>query len=132
MEHPVVLFDGECNYCNSMVNLVIRLDKEARIRFAALQSAAGQRLLREHGLPGEGHQSFLLFEGRNVYDRSTAALRIVRYLPWYLQEARLFWIVPRPFRNAIYDFISRNRYKWFGRRNACMVPTPEVKARFLD
>ncbi|GAA4325841.1 thiol-disulfide oxidoreductase DCC family protein [Flaviaesturariibacter amylovorans] len=132
MEHPVVLFDGVCNYCNGMVNRTIRLDKKGRIRFAPLQSAAGQRLLKEHRLSTENFNSFVLIDGGKTYTKSGAAIRLLRYLPWWLQEARVLWVVPRPFRDAIYDFIAQNRYKWFGKMDQCMIPTPEVRARFLE
>jgi predicted DCC family thiol-disulfide oxidoreductase YuxK len=131
-EGPVILFDGVCNYCNGMVNRTIRLDKGGRIRFAPLQSATGQRLLQEYGLPVGSLDSFVFIDNGKAYTKSGAALRVLRYLPWWIQEVRLLGIVPRPFRDAIYDFIARNRYKWFGKKDSCMIPAPAIRARFLD
>ena len=76
--------------------------------------------------------TFLLAWEGQIYQRSTAALKIIPFLPWYWQWARIFWIIPRFLRDAIYDFIAANRYRWFGKRDECMVPTPEVRSRFLD
>jgi predicted DCC family thiol-disulfide oxidoreductase YuxK len=132
MEHPIILFDGVCNYCNAIVNWVIRLDRKARFRFASLQSERGRALLQQHGLSPEGLESVVLIDGEKVYTKSDATLRIVRYLPWWLQEARALWIVPRPFRDAIYDYVARNRYKWFGKKETCMIPSQEQRGRFLD
>jgi len=127
----VVLFDGVCNLCNGSVRFIIARDPAARLRFAALQSQAAQRLLVECGIRGPLPDSVALIEDGCVYTRSAAALRIARYLsfPW-----PLMWVlmpVPRALRDLIYDWIARHRYRWFGRRDACMIPTPELRARFL-
>ncbi|RYD93325.1 MAG: thiol-disulfide oxidoreductase DCC family protein [Sphingobacteriales bacterium] len=132
MAAPVILFDGECNYCDAVVNFVIRVDRKRRLRFAALQSKAGQALLQQYGLSQEEFNSFVFIEDGKAWNRSTAMLRVLRYLPWWLQEARLGWLLPRPIRDAVYDWVARNRYRWFGKRDACMIPTPDVRARFLD
>jgi predicted DCC family thiol-disulfide oxidoreductase YuxK len=131
MEHPVILFDGVCNYCNALVNWVMRLDRKGVFRFATLQSEHGRALLRQYGLPEEQLDSVVLVEKGKAYIKSDAALRIGHHLPWWLQETRVLWVVPRPFRDAIYDFIARNRYKWFGKKESCMVPTAEQRERFL-
>ncbi|TCJ17676.1 thiol-disulfide oxidoreductase DCC family protein [Flaviaesturariibacter flavus] len=131
MEHPIILFDGVCNYCNAIVNWVMRIDRKGVFRFATLQSATGQQLLQQHGLGPQAPDSVVLIEHGKAFVKSDASLRIAHHLPWWLQEVRLLWIVPRPFRDAIYDTIARNRYKWFGRKEACMVPTAEQRARFL-
>jgi predicted DCC family thiol-disulfide oxidoreductase YuxK len=132
MDHPVILFDGVCNYCNAIVNWVLRLDRKGVFRFATLQSEHGQALLREHGLPPDNLDSVVLVENGKAYTKSDATLRIAHHLPWWLQEARLLWIVPRPFRDAIYDTIARNRYRWFGKKESCMIPTAEQRGRFLE
>lgn len=132
-EAPILLFDGVCNLCNGVTRFVIRHDPSpARFRFAALQSAAGRRLLREHGLPEEELDTFVMVDGGRAYVRSTAALRTLKKLglPWSLAYAAI--IVPAPLRDLVYRFIARHRYRWFGTRAECMVPTPEIKARFLD
>ena len=130
--HPVLLFDGVCNLCNGAVTFIIRRDPNARFRFAALQSAAATSLLKSSGVEAGGMpDSMVLVEDGRVYTRSSAALRIAKHLrfPWPL--LRIFWIIPRPLRNWMYDFVARRRYRWFGKRDACMLPTPELQARFL-
>ena len=129
----VILFDGVCNLCNGFVQFVIEHDAAGRFRFAALQSAAGQALLREYDLPtpAEPDSVVLVAEGR-AYTHSAAALGILARLSgrWaaLAQVGRWF---PRPLRDAVYRLIARNRYRWFGRQEACWLPTPELKARFL-
>ena len=134
----VILFDGVCNLCNRSIQFVIRHDADAQFQFAPLQSEVAHRLLRSVGdtsnVDSERgiRDSFVFLDDRRVFRRSTAALRIVRHLrsPWWLLYALM--VVPRPLRDWIYDRIARNRYRWFGRRETCMVPTPELSARFLD
>jgi predicted DCC family thiol-disulfide oxidoreductase YuxK len=127
----LILFDGVCNYCNSMVNFIIRQDKKKKFRFAALQSEAGQKILRQHGLPLHEFDSFILLTSGKIYQNSTAALKLYNQLPWYWKWVQAFWIFPRPFRDWIYSIIARNRYKWFGKKDQCMIPDSEVKERFL-
>lgn len=131
-EHPVLLFDGVCNLCNGAVRFVIRRDRAARFRFAALQSRSGQALLRRFALPQAELETLVLVEGTRAFTRSAAALRAARRLDgaWPLLYALM--VIPRPVRDAVYDFVARRRYRWFGRRDECMVPTPELRARFLD
>lgn len=128
---PVILFDGICNFCNGAVNFTIKRDKHKTIKFAALQSDIGQSLLKQYGLPGDFISSFLFIENGKVYSRSTAALRVCRYLKGLWPLCYGFMIVPAFIRNAVYDFIAKNRYKWFGQKDQCMVPTPDMRARFL-
>ena len=129
--HPVILFDGICNFCNAGVNFIIRQDKKKVFRFAALQSVAGQKILQQFNLPKEGFDSFVLVDNGKVYQKSTAGLRVYDKLPWYWKWTQLAWIAPRFLRDAVYDFIAKNRYKWFGKKEECMVPTADVKSRFL-
>ena len=130
--HPVVLFDGVCNLCNGAVIFIIRRDPQSRFRFASLQSAVAGRLLAKSGVVAPLPDSFVLLDENGVHLRSTAALRIGRGLsfPWWL--AFLCVIVPRPIRDWVYDVVARYRYRWFGKRDVCMVPTPELSARFLS
>jgi len=128
---PVILFDGVCNFCNAGINFIIRQDKEKIFRFAPLQSEAGQRLLNQYQLPTRGFESFILIEEGQVYQKSAAAIRVYNKLPWYWKWTQLFWLVPRFFRDGIYNFLARHRYKWFGAKETCMVPTPAVSDRFL-
>jgi predicted DCC family thiol-disulfide oxidoreductase YuxK len=132
-DHPTVLFDGVCNLCNGLVQFVIRRDPPPpRLRFAALQSEAGTRLVQLHGRGDSARASVVLVEGGRAYAESTAVLRTLRRLgfPWSLCYAAI--VVPRPVRDAVYCFVARHRYRWFGKRDACMVPTPELRSRFLD
>ncbi|MBI5516701.1 MAG: thiol-disulfide oxidoreductase DCC family protein [Deltaproteobacteria bacterium] len=129
---PVVLFDGDCNLCDATVQFVIARDPGARFRFASLQSAAGRDLLAAHGRRLQGApESVVLIEGGAVHERSGAALRILSGLglPWSL--AGVLWLVPRPVRDALYRWVARNRYRWFGRRTQCLAPSSALRARFL-
>ncbi|QRK11617.1 thiol-disulfide oxidoreductase DCC family protein [Archangium violaceum] len=129
---PVVLFDGVCNLCNGVVNFIIDRDPSARFRFAALQSTQAAVLLAPLGrVPEADPQSFILVEDGRVYERSSAALRVARKLPGAWKLFYVFVVVPTPLRDAVYRFIARNRYRWFGKADACRMPTPELRARFL-
>lgn len=127
-----ILFDGVCNLCNGFVRFVIARDPEARFRFAALTSPAGGRVLREAGITSPLPDSMILIEEGRAFMRSDAPLRIARGLsfPWPLLYG--FIVVPRFIRDRVYDFIAGRRYRWFGRRDVCMIPTPELQQRFLD
>ena len=127
----VILFDGVCNLCNGFVQFVIARDPSARFRFAPLQSAAAAGILREAGVTAPLPDSVVLVEDGRVYVRSDAALRIARGLrfPWPLAYACR--LVPRFIRDRLYDAVAARRYRWFGRRDVCMMPTPERRARFL-
>lgn len=129
---PVILFDGECNLCAWSVTFIIRRDPRGRFRFAALQSPAGQQLLAACGAAAPPQaDSVLLVEGQRCYTGSEAALRIARGLAggWPLLSAGL--LVPRPPRDWLYAIVARNRFRWFGRRDTCMLPTPAQRERFL-
>lgn len=128
---PVILFDGVCNFCNAGINFIIRQDKKKVFRFAALQSDAGQKILKQYNLPTEGFESFILIANGKVYKKSAAGLRVYGKLPWYWKWTQAFWIAPKFLRDAIYNWIARNRYKWFGKKEECMVPTPELRSRFI-
>ena len=132
---PLILFDGVCNLCNSSVQWVIERDKEERFRFATLQSAAARRELAKVIGPKEIEElpdSIVLLDSDGLYVRSAAALRIARALGFPYAVLGLGIVLPRPIRDAIYDWVARNRYRWFGRRDTCMTPTPDLAARFLD
>ena len=128
---PIVLFDGVCNLCNGAVTFIIRNDPNRRFRFAALQSPVGQALLQRFGLPTETLNTFVLIEGDRAFTKSTAALRSARLLGSLWPLAFVLIVVPRPVRDLCYDLIGKNRYRIFGKREACMLPTPDLKARFL-
>lgn len=128
----LVLFDGVCNLCSASVQFIIRRDPNGNFKFASLQSDIGQKILREYSLnPGYLHSIILIHKGK-VYERSDTALQISRLLknPWPVLYY-LFWPVPRFIRDLFYAFIARNRYRFFGKRNACMIPTDDLRSRFL-
>lgn len=133
-DHPVMLFDGVCNLCNGAVNFAIDRDPEARLRFASLQSPAARELLARlgHPMPSGDPESILLVERGRVYECSGAALRIARHLSgaWSLLAALL--AVPWPLRDLVYRWVAANRYRWFGKADVCRVPTPELRARFIE
>jgi predicted DCC family thiol-disulfide oxidoreductase YuxK len=131
-EHSIILFDGVCNLCNSAVQFVIKKDTRNQFLFASLQSEEGKKILRENDLSSDKLYSFILVENRKVYDRSTAALRVLKKFIGFWHFFYGFIIFPEFIRNAVYSFIARNRYKWFGRKNECMIPTAELKSKFLN
>jgi predicted DCC family thiol-disulfide oxidoreductase YuxK len=131
--HPVILFDGVCNLCSRSVQFVLKHDKRGKFRFASLQSSTARDMLMHRGLRVDGRfNSFLLLEGDKLYTQSSAALRVLRQLGGGWPILYIFLIVPPFIRNGIYDWISRNRYRWFGRRDTCWMPEPEWASRFLD
>jgi predicted DCC family thiol-disulfide oxidoreductase YuxK len=127
----IILFDGVCNLCNGFVQFVIRHDPAGRFRFAALQSEAAEELLRDLPPRARGIDSVVLIENGRCYWQSAAALRILRQLRggWPLLYG--FMVIPAFLRDRAYAWLARNRYRWFGRRQACMLPTPDLQARFL-
>ena len=127
----IVLFDGVCNYCNAMVNFAIKNDKNEILKFAPLQSEAGKRLKEEYKI-APGVDSVILIDNGKAYTHSDAAIRIAKYLQWPAKVFYGFIIVPKFIRNPFYKWIARNRYKWFGKKDECMVPTKEVRERFLS
>ena len=131
-EQQVILFDGVCNLCNSSIQFIIRHDKKARFKFASLQSDAGKNTLQRFNQSNKNLYSVLLIRGDQCFDRSRAALEIANKLDGLWPMLYLFILVPPFIRDFIYDWISRNRYKWFGVRNECMIPTPGLKSRFLS
>ncbi|MBT3296135.1 MAG: thiol-disulfide oxidoreductase DCC family protein [Verrucomicrobia bacterium] len=127
---PVVVFDGVCNFCVGAVRFIIKRDPKAIFRFTPMQGALGQALIREHGLPGGGDALLLVKAGR-AYSGSDAALEIAQDLSGGWPLCRFLRVVPRPLRDGVYRLIGRHRYALFGRRSACMLPSPEQSARFI-
>jgi len=128
----LILFDGLCNLCSGSVQFVIERDPSGRFQFGSLQSAAARRVLQEHGATDPLPDSIVLVEDGRVFTRSTAALRIARRLPYPSRLAAVFIAVPRPFRDWVYDLLARYRYRWFGKLDRCMMPSPALRSRFLD
>ena len=130
--YSIVVFDGECAFCDRSVKWIIGHDRAGRFRFAARQSAVGQRLLAEHGLPPEGVESLILVEGGMFSTHSTAVLRIAGGLPLPWKLAGVFLAVPRGVRDFFYRGVAKRRYRIAGKLEACAVPTPEQRARILE
>jgi predicted DCC family thiol-disulfide oxidoreductase YuxK len=133
MSEVLVLFDGVCRLCVGGLGFIMPRDPQLRVRFAAMQSPVGQMLLRRHGLPLDDFKSFAVLADGQVLQRSDAVIRIARALrqPWPVLGV-ILRLLPRPLRDALYDFVARNRYRWFGVRDTCFLPTPEIAARFID
>ncbi|MDN4524852.1 thiol-disulfide oxidoreductase DCC family protein [Fictibacillus fluitans] len=129
---PVLLFDGVCNFCNSIVNFLIRQDKKGSISYGSLQSEGGQQILHQFHLPAENFESVVYIKNGQSYQKSDAALEIAKDLGGLWKLAVLAKIIPCRVRDALYEWIARNRYKWFGKKDQCMIPSPEVRQRFID
>lgn len=127
-----MLFDGVCNLCNRAVAFIIARDRRTQFGFASLQSDAGRRLLRELNGGDALPDTFVLVEDGRMFTQSTAALRIAQRLgfPWSL--AALLTVLPRAIRDRAYRLVARNRYRWFGKRETCMMPTADLRRRFLE
>ena len=130
--NPVILFDGVCNLCSGIVLFTIKRDPEGIFRYAPLQSEVGKSLLKQFNLPTDDYHSFILIEGNRYYPKSTAALLVAKRIKGLWPVLYMFIVVPGPIRDFIYDFVAKNRYKWFGKKEECLIPTPDVKGRFLE
>ena len=130
-QHPVLLFDGVCNLCNSSVQFIIERDPDALFRFASLQSEEGQSLLQAFDNRPEDLSSVVLIQDGQLYARSDAALKVARQLKGLWPLLYAFIVIPRRIRDAVYNWIAKNRYRWFGKQDACMMPTPGMSSRFL-
>ena len=131
MYNRIILFDGVCNLCNAAVQYVIKHDKRKLFHFASLQSEAGQMFLKKHFLSSTDFNSFILVYEDKIYSKSTAALMVAKNLDGAIKLLSGFIIVPVFIRDAVYNLIARNRYKWFGKQDNCMIPTPDLQSRFL-
>ena len=132
-EHPVILFyDGVCNICNFSVQLILKQESSPKISFCAIQSDFAKWLGEEHNVAIQSLNSLIFFQHERFSNKSTALLRILPYMKWYWQPLLFFRIFPAVVLDPVYDFIARNRYRWFGKKESCMVPTPEIRQRFLD
>ncbi len=127
---PVVLFDGVCKLCNRSVNFILRIDRTGRLKMASLQSDYGRRVLEDHGLKSGPLDSMMLLEGTRLTTKSTAVIRISKYLGglWPLCMGAL--IIPRFIRDALYGIVAKNRYRWFGQYDTCHLPDPEFEDRY--
>ncbi|WP_100332429.1 thiol-disulfide oxidoreductase DCC family protein [Bacillus xiapuensis] len=128
--HPVILFDGDCNFCDASVQFIIKRDPKGLFHFASLQSDTGEKLRAKHHVPDDV-DSMILIEGNKVYYKSAAALRICLHLKgaWKLLYALM--IIPCPIRDIAYEYVAKNRYKWFGQKESCTLPPPHIRKRFV-
>lgn len=131
-DYPIILFDGVCNFCNGAINFIIKRDKKRVFRYAALQSEAGQQLLKQHDLSTTDLDSFVLVYKGKTYKKTSAALQVAQILGGAWRLTRIFRIFPSPIRDLAYTIIANNRYRWFGKKESCMIPTPEVRSLFLQ
>lgn len=129
--NKLILFDGECNFCDHGVQFIIKRDPTGYYKFASLQSNIGMDLLKKYHIP-EDMDSFLLIEDNKCYFKSSAALRICKSLTGIWKLFYILILVPKPLRNLLYDVLAKNRYKWFGKKDSCMIPSPEIRNRFID
>jgi len=129
---PLILYDGVCRLCTGTVLFVIKRDARKCFRFASLQSPLGRQLLVRLGLSPDELKTFVLVDEDGHFTKSTAALRVARRLGGLWPAVGLLALVPRPIRDAVYDWVARNRYRWFGRREQCLIPDPDVQDRFVD
>ncbi len=128
----IIIFDGVCNFCNSSINFILDRDKDDHFRFATNQSEAGNKILLENNIPIDSEISTVfLYQNGKLYQKSTAALQIARELSFAWNLLYVGIIVPTFLRDIVYDFIAHNRYKWFGKRDACRLPKPAERAKFL-
>lgn len=127
----IVLFDGDCNFCDSSVQFIIKRDPAAHFLFTSLQSDKGMELAKQYAIPADVDSLVLIANGK-AYTRSSAALHIAKKLDGLWHLLFLFILVPRKIRDGVYDYVAKNRYKWFGKKeDACMLPPPEVRKRFI-
>ena len=130
-DHLIILFDGVCNFCNFWVNFVIDRDQKDHFRFAALQSKEGQKILNDFGLSKTDFDTFILIDGEEYFIKSTAVLKIARKLNYPVKSLYYLIIIPRFIRDFVYSIIAKSRYKFFGKREVCRIPTNEEKQKFL-
>jgi predicted DCC family thiol-disulfide oxidoreductase YuxK len=132
LNQPIILFDGVCNLCNGSVLFIIKRDPKSKFRFASLQSELGMKLMHEYEFPQGELNSVLVVKDQKLFQKSSAALEIAKQLSGLWPMLYVFKIIPPFIRNSIYDWIASNRYRWFGKKDACMIPTPEVRSRFVE
>lgn len=131
-KEPILLFDGVCNLCSSSVQFVLERNKKGNVKFASLQSDTGQKLLADSSLPKDYIDSLVLLDKGQTYVKSDAALQLAKHLSGVWKIGLIFLIVPKLIRNPIYDWVAKNRYKWYGKKETCWMPDPKWSERFLD
>tara|TARA_B110000093_G_C12704030_1_gene299434 strand:+ start:166 stop:576 length:411 start_codon:yes stop_codon:yes gene_type:complete len=129
---PLVLFDGVCNLCNSSVQYVIKHDRYNKFKFASLQSDAAKEILLQFNENNSDLNSIILIDNNKIFKKSLAILRLLKILGGIYTLLYIFIIIPKPLRDWVYDYIAKNRYKWYGKKDSCMIPTKELKNKFID
>ncbi|MCP4976196.1 MAG: thiol-disulfide oxidoreductase DCC family protein [Maribacter sp.] len=133
LEKKIVLFDGVCNLCNGTVRFTIKRDKKDEFRFATLQGDMGRQLIQERSIDTSLVDSIILIEpGIAYYAKSTAALKIIHSFGGFWKICNVLNLIPRQLRDIVYDWVAKNRYSWYGKKDQCMLPTPEIKTKFLE
>lgn len=132
VDSPILFFDGQCNLCNTSVQFVIKRDRKEKIKYASLQSDLAKVMLPKELIETDSLSSLVLLENGTMYTKSTAALQIAKKLKGLWPSLSLFLLVPKFARDAVYDFIAKNRYRWFGKSDHCMMPTSDLRSRFID
>ena len=131
-DKKIILFDGVCNLCEASVQFVIKYDKKDVFRFVALQSELGKEIIKHVGLENKNIDSVILYEPGIAYNyKSAAALEIAKNLGGFFHLGTVFKLIPNGLRNLLYDYVAKNRYQWYGKKESCMIPTAELKAKFL-
>jgi len=130
-QNPVIVFDGVCNLCNNSVAFVIKRDKSYKFKFAPLQSETAKNLISKLSMSNNKIDSIILIDNHKYYIKSTAAIRICKELGAMWSLVYILILVPKPVRDYIYDIVAKNRYKWFGKKEQCMIPAKELESRFL-
>lgn len=131
-DKKIILFDGVCNLCDSTVQYLIKRDNKDVFRFVALQSPLGQEIIDHIGIDTSKTDSIILYEPNKAYHyKAEAAIKIAAALGGIYHIMQVFLVLPKSFNNAVYDYVAKNRYKWYGKKDECMIPTPEMKAKFL-
>ena len=132
-DKKIILFDGVCNLCDATVQFIIKRDKEDIFRFVPLQSGLGQQIVKHIGIDIAKTDSILIYEpGQAYYYKAEAAIKIAKELGGIYSAMGIFSVLPKSLSNSVYDYVARNRYKWYGKKSECMIPTPEMKAKFLE
>ena len=130
--NSVILFDGICNFCSDSVKFIVKRDPMGKFKFAPLQSETATDLIAKFDIDNENLDSIILFEDNTYYIKSTAVLKIAKQLNALWSLIYVFIIIPRPIRDYFYDIVATNRYRWFGRKEQCMVPNADIEKRFLS
>ncbi len=132
-DKKIILFDGVCNLCNASVQFILKRDKMDRFRFVALQSVLGQKIINHIGIDTKKADSLILYEpGKAYYSKASAVLKITKELGGFYNLMSVLTVLPKAIQNYIYDYIAKNRYRWYGKKDTCMFPTPELESKFLQ